>query len=615
MSTQRRKHIPSIRMCVRTWAQKIWTAFDTPLSRSLNDLSDLELLKVRLSPEDYQSPSLFYADYQAVKLLSKFPALKTGLDTRAIAVAKFFECEDLCKETNKRFFGWRSGNQELSPDPSVSRVLFYAARKISDILGPVPSLSELDCSFGPGASFSTRGDTSSYKKMNDSPECTVAFTRILPDFLRQFPSWMDTIRPNQLNLVMGSELTVVPKDAKTDRPICVEPLLNGLYQNGVGSFLKHRLARYGINLRDQGINQSLSKLALERGLATVDFSSASDTIAYGLVLELLPFDWVEFLDIARSPSYKYEGKWRHFHKFSSMGNGYTFELESLIFYALACSVCRELEIPYETGVNLSVYGDDVILPRGAFDLFAQVSQYCGLTVNREKSFAKGLFYESCGTDWFLGLPVRPVFLREVPKTLQEVYYVANITLEMAKRYLEAGGDHETANRLMEVHAWVISLIPRGLRLCVPYDQGHRGWTEEQSRRCMGISSHVHSGLWSDFDVACPRRHRDFDGFTYRLVTQAVKETKVREWPFCYALYNARTSQGSFNWRTPEPLKGETPEARTEGYTHRQSPKRTKVSTSFWPGAWPLLPVKWSRRAVALCSVRCQAPQPVRAAGT
>jgi hypothetical protein len=431
-----------------------------------------QLVEMGIRPSDYVDPLDFYRDYQAVKLLSRFPNLDTGIDTQAVALKKFCEAEVRCLETNIRL------RTEL-PSRGVASVLYRMQRKVAHILGDVPGLEMLDFSFGPGAAFGTRGDTSVYKKISSDPECTYAFVDKLQEFLEEFPGWFPPGDTCEVRLVSGSQLTVVPKNAKTGRPICIEPLLNGLYQKGIGTYLRKRLKKFGIDLDDQGVNQKLAGQALDHGLATVDFASASDTIAYTLVMDLLPQPWFEFLDVARCPRYLCEGKWYNFHKFTSMGNAYTFELETLIFYAAATAVCEELGVSYETGVTLSVYGDDVIIPQEAFDLFQEVTEVCGFSINTEKSFREGPFFESCGHDFFLGYFVRPQLLSKEPNKLPDAFYVCN-SIKRISSILEAlpdpphGGKEAVLGALRALHGWAVGCIPPRLRVVGPegYGDGH-----------------------------------------------------------------------------------------------------------------------------------------------
>jgi hypothetical protein len=222
---------------------------------------------------------------------------------------------------------------------------------------------------------------------------------------------------SDLKIVSGNKFTTVPKNAKTDRGICIEPSLNIFLQLGIGAIIRDRLSAFGFSLEYQEKNQKLAQLAFSKALATIDFSNASDTIAWSLVRHLISDDWFELLEIARSPTTEINGVTHTIDKFSSMGNGFTFELESLIFLAIALAVVDEGE-----WTSVSIYGDDLIVPQaygqrviGAFTSF-------GLSVNEEKSYLAGSFFESCGKDYFNGFPVRGFFLEgkglEKPYALQ-----------------------------------------------------------------------------------------------------------------------------------------------------------------------------------------------------
>lgn len=516
---------PRIRLDALKFAHKVWEALDTPLSLGLHLRAKhhcfADLVAVDPNPADYLDPLSFYLDYQASKLLSQYPFLQTGIDLEREGVKKFLAAEAACRETNERF---RKRSEGFVATPRVEQVLLLAQRKIAFILGDVPSLDRLDFSFGPGANFGVRGDTSVLDKVSSTLECTYAFSSIAEEFLAEFPGWIREDQSRDLNLVRGSELTFVPKNAKTHRPICIEPLLNGLYQKGVGSYIRERLSRHGVLLRDQGVNQRLARDAFYRELSTVDFSSASDTIAYCLVLDLLPFPWFEFLDVARSPNFKYGEGWYPFQKFSSMGNAYTFELETLIFYALATAACEVEGVPYQTGDTLHVYGDDVIIPRGAFDLYAEVVEYCGFTLNDTKTYREGVFYESCGCDYFMGWNVRPYRLKRRINQPLEAIYAANTLRRLALRVCLLGGQRE-ARSVLRVYPWVVAEIP-------------------QKYRHFGPEGHGDGHLISTFDEATPKRDSRFDGWRYHSVVKVPRRKPAFEVPDGFALYGTRLSSNS-----------------------------------------------------------------------
>jgi hypothetical protein len=87
-----------------------------------------------------------------------------------------------------------------------------------------------------------------------------------------------------------------------------------------------------------------------------------------------------------------------------MGNAITFALESAIFAALAVQSVHLVYPRWSTKKcfeSIAVYGDDVILPVDAYDVYTQLAVRCGFTVNLEKSYSHfdaGAYRESCGVE-------------------------------------------------------------------------------------------------------------------------------------------------------------------------------------------------------------------------
>jgi hypothetical protein len=201
-----------------------------------------------------------------------------------------------------------------------------------------------------------------------------------------------------------SKVTTVPKNAKTDRVICIEPHLNVFVQLGIGAVIRRQLRRFGIDLDTQDWNRYLASKAESYRLATVDLSSASDMISFNVVKYVLPKDWFDLLFLARCDHTMVDGKQITLSKFSSMGNGYTFELESLIFTAAALAAGADRRL-------MAVYGDDIILERTHYPRLLEILTFLGFEVNGKKTFVEGNFFESCGTDWYNGINVRPFYLK------------------------------------------------------------------------------------------------------------------------------------------------------------------------------------------------------------
>ena len=71
---------------------------------------------------------------------------------------------------------------------------------------------------------------------------------------------------------------------------------------------------------------------------------------------------------------------------SPMGNGFTFELETLLFYALTMAVCGKGNF-----VRVSVYGDDIICPTEHAQAVTSILVEAGFQLNLGKSFSSGPF--------------------------------------------------------------------------------------------------------------------------------------------------------------------------------------------------------------------------------
>lgn len=392
-------------------AEQILRALDCPRALSVVILLRYkmwdEIANLRLDPMAFNDSLSFFKAHQATKLLSKAKWLPTSFDKRAVAKRKFEESEDSCRRTNEIFRAYRQSKLKFLPD--VERVISLARRKIGKVLGDQLYAWTEFCDFGPGADGSTeRGMTSAYNKLS-TPGCVTfgAYPYLdvfsgLTSLCRHFVGNPET-RMLDITFSRGNSVTFVPKSAKTDRPIAVEPRWNIFFQKGMGRYLRNRLKLFGVNLDFQGLNQALAIYGSHTGTyATIDLASASDTVSKEVVLALLPEPWLTVLGAMRSPDYRLDGEWRCYHKWSSMGNGYTFELESLLFWALCSSVDEDV----------AVYGDDLIVPTKSFESIVRVLEHCGFSVNPEKSFSSGPFRESCGQDAFNGVSVTPIYWKD-----------------------------------------------------------------------------------------------------------------------------------------------------------------------------------------------------------
>lgn len=477
-----------------------YQALDTPLSHELLSLYKTKdfvgLVSREIDPRSYKDPEVFQADYAAVSFLRKSETLKTGIDTAAVALESFRESEERCRSTNKRFMNL--GQDALFKGSCVD-LLNRLQRKISLILNEFDVDEFIDaCAFGPGSSTTISGfDTSTVRKFREECSITSNAYQLFGEILQKaYPIWTREGGLTDFLFAEFSRVITVKKNAKTDRTIAIEPGLNLWLQKGLGTIFRRKLRRCGVDLNKSERNARLARQgSLDGSICTVDFSSASDTIALWLIITLFPAKWFTILDACRTRGYIFGDDVSTraiFHKFSSMGNGFTFELESLIFYSAALVCCEFLGI--ETS-KVSVFGDDVVMPTEAYQLYSEFTHFLGFTINKTKSFADGEFRESCGSYYFAGRDVKPMFQKKSLRKLNGLYKFANRVSELAERFTPSQ-EYGRSKRFQKLHESIISIIPEKLRL-------------------FGDKTGGQGCIWSNFDQANPSKLRgQIEGYSF-----------------------------------------------------------------------------------------------------
>lgn len=275
---------------------------------------------------------------------------------------------------------------------------------------------------GPGAVVEGLG-TSYYTKYFGSQLSTTS--EYLYEEYRRYCDWIpslseaEAVRRKEIgpvSVVKGSRCCFVPKTSATSRMICIEPSLNMFYQLGLAALLEDRLKDYfRIDLRTQPRkNQLLARQGSVDGtLCTIDLSSASDSISLSLCEFLFPKWFFELLLVLRSHTTEIDGQRVPLYMISTMGNGFTFPLQTIIFSALLRAVSKFHEdIACCTG-TWACFGDDLICDSYCYHTVKRILGILGFSLNAAKSFFEGQFRESCGADWLDGQPVRPVYIRKL----------------------------------------------------------------------------------------------------------------------------------------------------------------------------------------------------------
>jgi hypothetical protein len=401
----------------------------------------LELQKLKVSPASYRDGESYFWDACVVDLLRK-AQIDTPHDKRSVAVKTFWKCENQNYETNARLSRFLPESlliEDVQEDSILSFIEDWR-KELDRLLRALPMT--LSARFGKGATYADRG------KLTTIPDKMSVLPLLTADawWIKIF--WSDTAwcralmasRPSfsEPAVVRGNRFTSVPKTGLTDRGICIEPSLNISYQLDVGRILKTRLKRIGIDLLEgQHTHRVLAAAGSLAGhLATIDMSNASDTLCRVLPKLVLPRAWFELLDSLRSKFTEIDGKWVRLEKFSSMGNGFTFELETAVFATLARTIVRKNGGDPD---SVRCYGDDLIVPvEHSKDVLSALA-FFGFTPNEGKTFVEGPFRESCGGDFWLGTPVRAHFIQELPDEPQKWIALANGLRRMA--YGDARNEH------------------------------------------------------------------------------------------------------------------------------------------------------------------------------
>jgi len=371
---------------------------------SLDFRSVVDLVNFEIDPKQYDSVDQFKRDYAYISFLRKWKGFKDpGINPEWNGFTTWMKSEKQCFQTNRRLDSEAStGIYSVAPAAIIA-----AQRKIHQILGPLnyDRIAEL-CRFGNGATYDLRrGSTHADKSCR--PSITFDAIPMACRVLAHDEYLGSLVGPLcNLKIVEANRMVMVPKTVKTHRPIAAEPTLNSFIQQGFGRYIRGRLQRFGVDLDDQTINQDLASRAQLEGFSTIDLSSASDTLCINLVKILLPPEWFEVLNSVRCGFTEFKGRRFVLSKFSSMGNAFTFELESLIFYALLQSVCK--------GDVISVYGDDLVVRDEDYLPVLNILTWAGFFINEHKSFTAGSrFYESCGKHYFDGGEVTPCYQKDV----------------------------------------------------------------------------------------------------------------------------------------------------------------------------------------------------------
>lgn len=396
-----------------------------------------------IDPGLYGDPDLYAEKYLAYNLRRKIATPyneEDQSDRRKAETLKGFMARESVnhKFNSSETFGYNPATGLYSSDLLGVNILYRTREIIREILGDRPNVSNIvrGAAYGNGASATLRrADAQSQKKFEHGLSATGGLLDFSQTLIESSPAWFDLqcpkdilyvdscgkhrLPPRHLKRYAGAILDFVPKTHDIDRIILKEPELNGFFQKGVGLEMRKLLRSYkkftpdGVDLNTSGdLNSELARAgSLDGHIATVDAERASDSLTLALFEFLFPEDWYNLLLAARSPYVKLPcGRWHRLAMMSGMGNGFTFEAESIIFYAIGAACSERSKLPF-AGLYVSIHGDDLTVPSDVILDVKAAYNAAGVEVNEAKSFSEGPFRESCGGHWFKGHAVKPFYVK------------------------------------------------------------------------------------------------------------------------------------------------------------------------------------------------------------
>jgi hypothetical protein len=423
---------------------------------------------------------------QFMALGSKFPFVGQDDQCKENALKRFWASEEQCFQTNQRF---EALDRVFDQTTDEFELINEIRRIIVSVIGskpPIDIITQAELRFGPGSAVNTvplkPSETTRFFKLRHPLACNYGSRSYLCALVSMHPAWIEATRTaydlppaidldSELDIIQkmvvptfeANKITFVDKNAEMHRTIAIEPSGQGTLQMILGNFIRKSLKSKGLDLDTQQINRALARLCKTLGLCTIDLAMASDTLARLMVKCVLPPAWFQLFDLFRSSRGTCETASEPFsltyEKFSSMGNGFTFELESMIFWAIAKATVRLSGVQGISHDYIKVFGDDIIVPSMFNDKVCENLQFFGFEINTDKSFSSGLFYESCGADYYDSQPVRPVFLKRDVKGLKDLHYVYNSLVNLS--ILQHRSD------LDGIINYVLSKIPKKFRLYGP----------------------------------------------------------------------------------------------------------------------------------------------------
>lgn len=362
------------------------------------------------------SVEVFKRYYQLEKFFSRYTARSdvfTPMEVESMTL------ESLRKDT------CYAAQQLQNPWKLSTTLIMREARRIAkQILGPLDKERWFSlCRFGRRASKDVpRSNSYLHIKASFPISCSSPITSLFEDYLggdtllgRVMGTRRMTTLDSRYNWYESLDLSLVPKKFDKLRPITPYTTVSCFLATGLGEYIRECLKdQAGLDLsRLQAIHREMVlEMSKNRQRVTTDMKAASTLITSRHVRTVLPYEWYKILHKFHVSYLTHEvkdGSKNEVHiiksnTFGGMGCGFTFPLQTLIFY---CVISAIRNLAFSGRGYVSVYGDDLIYSYKLHKYVLACFEDIGFVVNKNKTFADEFFRESCGEDAYHGVSVRP----------------------------------------------------------------------------------------------------------------------------------------------------------------------------------------------------------------
>lgn len=413
--------------------RKLYRGVGTTRSRRLERAAaegrwDLLLSERPEHPSKYRTADSYFRDALVTNIVRKLRLDGDESKRVASAEADFLSSEEACARTNARLHRFVAGGPYSPGDEPVIELIARWRKEVRRALGRVPDT--LTPVYSGGSTLSDKGIAVT---IPDKMSSDLTLYKGSLAVVKQCFEGVSVYQIEEARIVRSNRFFCVPKDSSTHRGCCVEASANVMLQLAVDKHIRRSYERLyqvdmsSLYLRHRRLAQQAS---IDGKMATIDLSKASDMIARQAVKLACPTIWYDLLDSLRATHTRFRGRDHHLQKFSSMGNGYTWILQTVLFQSLARAIGSK---------SSSCFGDDIIIESELAPLMIKALSFFGFQTNEKKTFCEGPFRESCGGDYFEGVPVRGHFLKEVPDEPQQWVALANglRRADPAMRYVKA----------------------------------------------------------------------------------------------------------------------------------------------------------------------------------